>query len=167
MTLRKYFNLLAAYIIAAAFVILISPGCNPSGQLGVYEKHTAIPAYSWNYDFHPSFLFYIKDTAATYNIFVTIRHSDEYAFSNLWLLISSSREGEKPKTKRVELPLADKEGRWLGTGMDGIYDHRIPIQQHARFNQEGTYLFSFEQDMRTNPLAHIMSVGLRIEKISP
>lgn len=154
------------YSIPLSFFLVIISGCGFHSQLDVYEKHVTIPGYSWNYNFHPSFSVYIKDTTATYSIFVTVRNSNEYAFSNIWLLISSGKEGEKPKTQRVELPLADKEGRWLGSGMDGIYDHRIPIQEHARFNRAGAYDFSFEQNMRTNPLPHIMSVGLRIEKIS-
>lgn len=155
-----------SYCIIGTFLTIMISGCGPHTQLNVYEKHVSIPGYSWDYNFHPSFSFQIEDTAATYSISVTIRNSNDYAFSNIWLRISSGRNGEKPKTQRVELPLANKEGRWLGTGMDGIYDHRIPIQQHARFDRPGTYDFSFEQNMRTNPLPHIMSVGLRIEKIS-
>lgn len=161
---RKYMLIL---LLLVAIFTLASSGCQQPARLGAFEKHISIPQYSWNYDFQPSFSFHIKDTSALYNISVTVRHSDDYAFSNLWLLISSSREGEKPKEQRVELPLADQQGRWLGSGMDGIYDHRIPIQQHARFDRPGTYIFSFQQDMRTNPLLHIMSVGLRIDKISP
>ena len=33
-----------------------------------------------------------------------------------------------------------------------------------RFKQPGKYSFSISQIMRDNPLLHIMSVGLRIEK---
>jgi gliding motility-associated lipoprotein GldH len=83
------------------------------------------------------------------------------------LLISSNYEGVKPKTQRVELPLANKEGKWLGSGMGDIFEHRIPIQQNARFDKQGMYHFSFEQNMRLNPLPHIMSVGLRVEKAGP
>ena len=163
---KNFFIRIILYGIPAICFITMISGCGFHSQLDVYEKHVTIPGYSWNYNFHPSFSVYIKDTAATYSIFVTIRNSNDYAFSNIWLLISSGKDSEKPKVQRVELPLADKEGRWLGSGMDGIYDHRIPIQEHARFDKSGAYNFSFEQNMRTNPLPHIMSVGLRIEKIS-
>lgn len=140
-------------------------GCQGAGQLNTFEKHVAIPGYKWNYDFQPSFDIVITDTAARYNIDVTLRHTEAYGFSNLWLLVTTNRSGQKPKTQRVELPLADRQGRWLGTGADDIFEHRIPIQQHARFDQAGTYHFRFEQNMRINPLPHIMSVGLRIEKV--
>lgn len=154
------------HVVVSSLLVFVFSGCFQQPQLNTYEKHVSIPGYSWDYDFRPSFSFRITDTAATYNISVTVRNDNAYAFSNLWLLISSGRNGEKPKTQRVELPLADREGRWLGVGMDGIYDHRIPIQRNARFDRPGTYDFSFEQNMRTNPLLHIMSIGLRVEKIS-
>ena len=153
-------------------VVMIMPAmmffsCNEWNKLNVYEKHVPIPDYSWNYNFHPSFDINITDTAAHYNINVTVRHTNAYPFSNLWLLITTNHANEKPKTQRVELPLADRDGRWLGSGIDDIFEHRIPIQRNARFNKKGIYHFSFEQNMRLNPLPHIMSVGLRIEKISP
>ncbi len=146
--------------------ILCSQGCVQEAKLNIYQKNISIPGYNWDYDFHPSFQFKITDTAARYNIFVTVRHTNAYPYSNLWLLIYSNYSGVKPKSKRVELPLADKEGRWLGSGMGDIYEHRIPIQENARFSKTGVYHFSFEQNMRLNPLPNIMSVGLRIEKIA-
>ena len=96
---------------------------------------------------------------------MTLRHTGEYPFSNLWVLISSAYEGDKPVTQRVELPLADRQGRWLASGMDNIFLHRIPIQRNARFDKAGTYRFTIEQNMRVNPLPDVMSVGVRVEKV--
>lgn len=146
-------------------LVLGTAGCRDIMQLDTYEKHVAIPGYSWQYDFHPAFDVRITDTAARYNIEITLRHTDAYPFANLWILVSGSLEGEKPAIRRVELPLADRSGQWLGSGMDDIYEHRIPIQRNARFDKAGIYHFSFEQNMRVNPLAHVMSIGLRIEKV--
>lgn len=148
-----------------AFLVMISGCIKP--ELGVYQKNIAIPDYAWDYSFHPRFEVRITDTTARYNIEVTIRHTNAYPFSNIWLLVSTNYTGHKPKSRRVELPLANREGRWLGSGMGDVFEHRIPIQQNARFDKSGIYYFSFEQNMRLNPLPHIMSVGLRIEKITP
>lgn len=155
-------------VYAVLVLLLTVPyGCHKTDRLNTFEKHVAIPGYLWNYAFHPSFDVDITDTSARYNIYVTIRHTNDYPFSNLWVLITSDYSGEKPITQRVELPLADREGRWLGSGIDNIYDQRISIQQNARFNKTGLYHFSFEQNMRVDDLPHVMSVGLRIEKIAP
>lgn len=164
---RLYF-LLKRY--AAVWLIVgvyfLCSGCVNSMQLDVYQKSISIPDYAWDYDFKPSFAFEIKDTTARYSLYITLRHTNQYPYSNLWLLVHSNYEGVKPKSKRVELPLANIEGKWFGTGTGDIFEHRIPIQQNVRFDKIGTYYFKLEQDMRIHPLPDVMSVGLRVEKIS-
>ncbi|MBX6379128.1 MAG: gliding motility lipoprotein GldH [Thermoflavifilum aggregans] len=140
-------------------------GCQFSTQLNVFEQQTAIPHQSWDAKFRPVFTVHITDTTALYDIYVTLRHTNDYRYSNLWLLITTTYPDGKSIRQRVELPLADATGRWFGSGMEDIFFHRILIQHHAYFNQPGTYRFTFEQDMRDNPLPNVMNIGLRIEKI--
>lgn len=162
---RKFKPSLEKNLFILAVLCCALAGCRGRADLNVFEKNVPIPSYAWEYSFHPAFEVRITDTAARYNIAVTVRHMESYGFSNLWLLVTSAYEGVRPKTSRVELPLADREGRWFGSGMDGVFEHRVPIQQNARFDKAGTYHFSFSQDMRVSPLTGIMSVGLRVEKI--
>lgn len=152
------------YIVLLAGGLLSAAGCSDLDTLRVFEKNIEIPRNAWSYDFHPSFEVNITDTAALYNIYITLRHTDAYRFSNIWLLITTQYPDQQPVTKRVELPLADAQGNWLGSGMDDIFFHRILIQQHAIFSRTGRYHFSLEQNMRQNPLLEVMSAGLRIEK---
>jgi gliding motility-associated lipoprotein GldH len=151
-------------ILLLLFAGALLAGCNGLDKLRVYEKNVSIPDYKWEYGFQPHYEVEITDTSARYNIYVTLRHTGAYRFSNIWLLVSTRRPGGAPHTRRVELPLADASGRWLGSGMDDVFEHRVPIQQNARFDTAGIYRFTFEQNMRQNPLSHVMSVGLRIEK---
>ncbi|HVI48021.1 MAG TPA: gliding motility lipoprotein GldH [Chitinophaga sp.] len=149
-----------------AGLFLMALACKPP-KMDAYEKNLEIPGHSWTYDYKPSFEVNIQpeDTAWLYNIYVNVRHTDAYPYSNIWLLVGTQYPGDSiPKEQRVELPLADIGGKWLGTGIDDIIEHRVPIQQKAIFNHPGTYKFSFEQNMRQNPLPRVMNVGLRIEK---
>lgn len=141
--------------------------CHQLGTLGIYERDIEVPGNSWYYNFHPSFSVTIADTSVRYNIYVILRHTNAYRYSNIWLLISSRGPGEAARTQRVELPLADREGNWLGTGMDDIFFHRIMIHQDFRFPRPGTYGYSLEQNMRQNPLSQVLSVGIRVERVSP
>lgn len=163
--MRKQGSGLRSLIFPAALSLLAVAGCGNLNNLNTFEKHVVIPGHNWNDTFRPNFSVNISDTSARYNIDVTLRHTGAYPFSNLWVLISSAFQGNKPVTQRVELPLADKQGRWLASGMDNIFLHRIPIQRNARFDKAGTYHFTIEQNMRINPLPDVMSVGLRIEKV--
>ena len=68
---------------------------------------------------------------------------------------------------RYDLVLATNEKGWLASGMDDIYEHRIPLtpsDQPYYFKKPGDYKFSVEQIMREDPLKNVLNVGLRIEK---
>lgn len=145
--------------------MLFAAGCQPL-KMDTYEKNLDIPGHEWSYAYTPVFEVTLQpeDTAYLYNIYVNVRHKDSYPYSNIWLQIHTQFPGEKPSVKRVELPLADVTGKWLGSGLDDMFEHRIPIQEKALLPKPGTYKFTFEQNMRQNPLPDIMNVGLRIEK---
>ncbi|MVT07066.1 gliding motility lipoprotein GldH [Chitinophaga tropicalis] len=151
--------------IMAAGMFLAMASCEPL-TMDTYEKNLEIPGHEWAYTYKPVFEVTVQpqDTAYLYNIYVNVRHRDSYPYSNIWLLVNTQFPGNKPVPQRVELPLADMSGKWLGSGLDDIYEHKIPIQQNAILNKPGLYRFTFEQNMRQNPLPAIMNVGLRIEK---
>ncbi|RYZ17502.1 MAG: hypothetical protein EOP49_50605, partial [Sphingobacteriales bacterium] len=102
-----------------SIAMILSAGIGISGcmESPYYQKTTAIPQYSWNYNFHPSFGFDITDTAAIYNLYFIIRHTDAYPFSNIWLNIRTKLPGDTAfLQQRVEIPLAESNGKWLGRG---------------------------------------------------
>lgn len=135
-------------------------------DLNAFEKNTAIPGESWAYGFTPSVDFNVTDTMASYNVLVVCRHTDAYAYKNLWILLSTRKPGSVTSGKeRFELTLQDNNGRWYGTGMDDIWEQRIPLYQNLHFSKVGTYTVTFEQNMRDNPLKHILDIGLRVEKV--
>ncbi|CAL1521170.1 gliding motility lipoprotein GldH [Chitinophaga sp. MM2321] len=153
-------------LLVTAGLFLLAAACKPP-KMDAFEKNLEIPGHDWAYDFKPSFEVAIQpeDTADLYNIYVNVRHTDAYPYSNVWILVGTQYPGDSTaREQRVELPLSDINGKWLGSGLDDIYEHRIPIQQKAIFDKPGTYKFTFEQNMRQNPLPHVMNVGLRIEK---
>ena len=60
--------------------------------------------------------------------------------------------------------LATNNG-WLGTGMDDIYEHQLPLTpEPIQLRKAGVYTFTIEHIMREDPLENIMDVGLRLEK---
>lgn len=137
--------------------------------IDLYEKIVSIPGHKWNADHKPRFNFIIKDTAAPYDLFLTIRHNEKYAYNNIWVNFYTQLPGDTANKILFEARLANNKG-WLGTAMDDIYDHHIrltPAGQKFYFKKPGEYVFTLEHIMRDNPLLHIMNVGLRIEKLTP
>jgi gliding motility-associated lipoprotein GldH len=134
----------------------------------LYEKSVAVPGHSWKNSFKPSFTFIIKDTASPYQIFLILRHTDKYNFNNIYInLYARQPNQDTMQSVKYDLTLATNEKGWLASGMDDIYEHRIPLtptQQQFYFKKPGNYIFTVEQIMRENPLNNVLDVGLRIEK---
>jgi gliding motility-associated lipoprotein GldH len=151
-------------IIVAAVFFVSAFSCT---TIDLYEKSVAIPGHAWRSEFKPSFTFTIKDTSSAYRLFVILRHTDRYNYNNIYLNLYTKQPGmDSIQAARYDLPLANENG-WLGTGMDDIYEHRIPLTPlsgHFYFRKPGDYVFSIEQIMRENPLENILNIGLRIEK---
>jgi len=104
-------------------------------------------------------------------MYIILRHNDQYNYNNIWVnLYTLSPDSKTPLKAQYELPLANNNKGWLGTGMDDIYEHRIaltPLNGKFYFKKAGTYTFTIEQIMREDPLQNVMNVGLRIEKKAP
>lgn len=105
------------FIFSFAILLLVS-SCVKSPY---YQKEYTIPGYKWDYNNVPSFKFEISDTNAYYNLFFHIRHTEAYPYSNIWLLIYTKQPGDTTfTTARIEVPLAEPTGKWLGRGMGEI-----------------------------------------------
>ncbi len=167
MNRRSHFKnpILQKSVFVFLFTLFLFVACTP---IDLYERVVTIPKQAWQSSFRPSFTFHISDTTAPYQLFLILRHNNQYNYNNIW--INLYRKGPDGKESKVpyELPLATNERGWLATGMDDLYEHRIPLTPPANdtfyFNKPGAYTFTIEQIMREDPLENMMNVGLRIEK---
>lgn len=142
-----------------SFIVFIA-SCTP---VNIYEKAVTIPGHAWKSSYRPSFDFNITDSNSLYNIFLVLRHTEKYNFNNLYVNLYIKAPGIDSATIiRRDLPLATNEG-WLGTGMDDIYEYRIPLAERQPL-KAGSYMFIVEQIMREDPLENVLNVGLRLEK---
>lgn len=141
--------------------------CSACLRSNVFEKNNAIKNHKWNEDNVQSFKFEVSDTLSNYSMYFNMRHSDSYPYSNIWLLISTEFPStDTPASSKIEVPLADLEGKWLGRGMNEIWEHRMLIASPLHFSKAGTYTIKLKHIMRVNPLPEVMSVGIRLEKLS-
>ena len=149
-------------------VIFISVvlGIASCAKIDLFEKQHSLPAQEWFYNDVPGFTFNINDTTAAYAIYVVLRHSDQYQYNNLWIRLGSKAPGDSTRFQNINLKLATDAKGWEGSAMDDIYEVRKLISPGpVQFKMSGDYFFSIAQIMRENPLKHIFSVGLRIEKM--
>ena len=158
-------SLFSRSLLSLTIPVLFISGCQ---TIDLYEKTVNIPGHRWKSSFRPSFTFTISDTTVPYKIFVTLRHRDQYHYNNIYLSLSTRRPGQdSTQTAMYDLKLGTDEEGWRGSGMDDIYEHRIPLVpdgQDFYFKMKGDYTFTIAQAMREDPLEYVMNVGLRIEK---
>lgn len=146
-------------------LLLVTLALTSCIKIDQFEKTAQIPSGRWFYMYTPDFTFHISDTSASYNVYVTVRHTDAYQYSNLWVRIGTKFPGDSMHFENVNLILGNDAKGWEGTGTGDIFEVRKIISRgEVPFKKEGNYVFSIAQIMRENPLENVLSVGIRLEK---
>lgn len=132
----------------------------------VFDKSVSIADNMWRYDDQPRLSAHITDADQLYDIYLNLRHTPEYRYSNIFLLVHLSGPGMPDTAERFELHLAEPDGRWLGRSAGSMYAHQQLIKDNVRFPDTGLYHFTIEQNMRENPLGEVADVGIRVEPVA-
>lgn len=132
----------------------------------IFEENRTIEKGIWKNTVKIPFEVNIADTNLSYNVYLNVRNSLDYPYSNLYLFLETHFPKGQIARDTIDLMLADYDGRWLGSGIGSLRYNRYLFQQGVRFPETGRYRFVFEQAMRMNDLSGIHDVGIRIEKMS-
>ncbi len=146
------------------FILLVVFGIASCQTIDIYEKAAYFPLHSWRSAETPSFTFEITDTTSLYNIFLVLRHEDAYNYNNIWVNLTLQGPASIDTIRR-EFILGNNRQGWLGSGMDDIFEHRIAFNNKPAPLHNGKYTFTLQQDMREDPLDHILNAGIRVEKV--
>ena len=115
--------------------------------------------------------FEVTDTINPHHFYVTLRNTEDYKNSNLFLFLHTHFPNGRKSKDTIECVLTDRYGRWLGSGNGFIVDHKVITNKvmyryQKKFPLSGTYSFEIEHAMRTDTLHEILDVGVRIERVS-
>ena len=163
---KKKINAMKYWQFSSLFMVMVVLGCDSSR---IYETNTVIPDGVWNVSEAVEFEVEIEDTLMPANMYINIRNSGAYPYSNLFLFVNTEFPDGHRIRDTVECILASKSG-WLGSGLGDIWDHQILFRRGIRFPMQGKYIISYEQAQRFGKVAYIenlpfiLDVGLRIEK---
>jgi gliding motility-associated lipoprotein GldH len=151
-------------LIIVLCIAAITSGCE---QSRVFDKNIAIGKDGWFYGEPLQFEVYINDTSYSYNMFVNVRHTDEFPYNNMWMNLTTTLPDNVQKTSKIDVQLSEPDGIWTGDCIDGICYNTVLVQKNFRFPATGKYVFTLEQDMRMNPMTGLLDVGIRVEKFIP
>lgn len=139
---------------------LIFASCADNAIIDVNKE---IDSRNWSYIKKVSIPVKIEDVGKAYNLYMNLRHTANYKYSNIFVLIKQINPGGKKATERKEFQLAYPDGEWLGSGAGNLYTYQLLFREKYVFPAPGIYTFEFEQNMRDNPLREIRDVGIRVE----
>ncbi len=139
----------------------------------VYDEYKSVPN-KWHKDSVASFTFKAPDTLENYNLYVNIRNTNDYKFSNLFLIVELNYPNGKAVKDTLEYKMAAPNGELLGTGFSDIKENKLWYRGYKsafKFNETGYYIVNIQHAMRKNGdvngvenLEGITDIGFRVEQ---
>jgi gliding motility-associated lipoprotein GldH len=155
MTLRRFLFL---FILCGIFFLT---SCD---KKGVFESYSPIPGDKWQKDSIFTYTIPIKESSRSYNMYVNLRNSVDYSYSNIWLFLTITPPKGQTVGDTVEFVLADPSGKWFGNGYGKLRDNKLLYRRNVYFQAPGDYTFTVQHGMRAETLEGIYNVGIRLEK---
>lgn len=146
--------------IGLAIILLI---CSCTGNT-FFEQNEEIKTREWDLNNPVVLKVNIEDTVSAYDLYVNLRNSNQYRYSNLYIFMTTTYPDHRIEKDTLDLTLAADDGRWKGSGLGDLYFNQFLFADKVKFVAKGEYTFQLVHGMRINPLPGIADVGLRIEK---
>ncbi|MDQ3071967.1 MAG: gliding motility lipoprotein GldH [Bacteroidota bacterium] len=141
------------------FVLLLFTGCN-----SVYERYYPLPGNKWAHGTKLNFEVPVNKNAV-YNMYLQVRNSESYAYSNLWLRMKTTPPGGEKISEQYNVNVADNYGRWHGTNIGAYHDHKYLVKENVKFDTSGVFTFSLQHDMRRDTVIGIVDIGVRLVRV--
>ena len=146
-------------------VVLVSCDSNR-----VFDEYRSVPD-KWHKDSIMEFNVSPPDSTNKYNLFVNLRNNNDYAFSNLFLIVEINFPNGKVLKDTLEYQMTKPSGEFLGEGFSDIKENKLIYKEGVVFNESGEYKVNIQHAMRMNGevngienLEGVLDIGFRIEK---
>ena len=147
------------------FVLLFFMGCSYSSHLNTYEFSNG-----WKNSEIVTFDFKAPESTKNYNLFLLLRHNNNYSFSNIFLITKLKLANGSILTDTLEHPLSEPSGKWLGEKRLSLVEHKLIFKKNLDLINDSIYYLSIRNAMRLNNvispienLENILDLGLLIE----
>ena len=145
--------------ILLAVISVLLMGCQ---QGVVYTEFASLPSAGWEADSVVCFTPVLTDTVGSYDMSIVMRHTDRYAYQNLWLFVDVKADSVVIRRDTINGMLADEQGNWYGKGMY-IFELPLLYLQDVEL-PAGAYEVTLQQAMREDTLCGLTDIGLKVIK---
>ena len=149
-------------------IVLLFCSCNSNI---IVSDSKALSGGSWNKDDVIEFTIPELDSLKTYDVYVNIRNTNEYRYSNLFLIVSMNFPNGKKAVDTLEYRMANPDGSWLGNGLGNVKENKLSYKENVSFFEGGNYNIAISHAIRNNGdvdgvrnLEGITDVGYSIEE---
>jgi len=137
-----------------------------------FDAYISFGASGWDKENPASFQFQIQDTLSKNDLFINIRNTNEYQFSNLFVITELIYPNGFYVIDTLEYEMADEQGKWLGKGFTDLKQSKLFYKESFVFPILGDYQINIQQAMRKRDqidgiqnLKGISDVGFRVETV--
>lgn len=141
-------------------IVLMITSCSDNNLV---DTNDSVAENSWLYAKSAKATVEIKDINQPYTIHFKLRHTLDYKYANLFVVMRLKGDSLN-KSTRYEFKLAKNDGEWLGKGSGDIFTNNFPLLKDYRFAKPGKYEIEITQNMRDNPLTGISDIGITVSK---
>ena len=141
-------------------------------QNKLFDRYTSVSS-GWDRQETVSYEFAAPDSFNSYSLFVKLRTTTDYKFSNIFLVVELNYPHGKVTKDTLEYIMAKPSGELLGSGFTSVKEHKLRfkgVDASFVFSEEGTYKVHIQQAMRLREntkgiaiLDGIIDVGFSVE----
>jgi gliding motility-associated lipoprotein GldH len=157
-------------IFVALFFAVFFFSCDDTIEFIQFEP---IENAAWDTSKKVTFDFSIQDTILPKNLFIHVRNTGEYPFSNMYVITTLTFPDETKVIDTLHYEMADATGKFLGKGIADSKESKLFYKEQKVFPKTGKYQFQVRQAMRKNgevkplqKLQGIQDIGFSIEKVN-
>ncbi|MGB3606203.1 gliding motility lipoprotein GldH [Psychroserpens sp.] len=157
------------YWLVCTVIIITMISCDSNR---VFDAYKSVPD-EWNKNDKIEFKVTPPDSINAYNLFVNLRNTEAYKYSNLFLIVELNYPNGKTIKDTLEYKMANPDGSFLGTGFTDLKENKLWYKGYKEpfiFKESGEYTVNIQHAMRQNgsvngidKLEGIIDVGFRIE----
>lgn len=140
-----------------AFFVLILIGCD---RKAAFDVRVSPQAGIWTYNDDLVLNFEIVDTSIIYDLTLSVEHSRDYPWENLYVEIENIFPDGDTLSRPLSLELADKRGKWQGECSGSTCEAIIDLQKSVFFPKKGSYQIRLKQHMRQDSIPGLVDLHL-------
>lgn len=155
------------FLVFCCCVLTMITACTTSNDF--VNEYQSIPD-GWNKSKSVDFNFESLDTLKTYNAFINLRTTNDYPFSNLFLLVKLTDPEGYSLTDTLQYQMANPDGSMLGHGFTDVKEHNLIWRKKVAFKKQGVYTVEINHAMRKlntvkgeEILPGVTEVGLQLQ----